>query len=157
MSFSSIMRFMVDLLMPTVGSNTPSAKRRSSSTLRSSFWAFAVILTILCGSLTADDKFTVALLGGDAVAGWRSNGREAWKKNFSSIGLKTVNLAMPGEMPEQTLQRLSDGILDSVKPRMLNYMAKNGYRHHVAFVRGNWSAAIVEAFSNYLGYEVDRI
>ena len=64
---------------------------------------------------------------------------------------------MPGEMPEQTLQRLSDGILDSVKPRMLNYMAKNGYRHHVAFVRGNWSAAIVEAFSNYLGYEVDRI
>ena len=26
-----------------------------------------------------------------------------------------------------------------------------------AFVRGNWSAAIVEAFSNYLGYEVDRI
>jgi len=40
---------------------------------------------------------------------------------------------------------------------MLNYMAKNGYRHHVAFVRGNWSAAIVEAFSNYLGYDVERI
>ena len=40
---------------------------------------------------------------------------------------------------------------------MLNYMAKNGYRHHVAFVRGSWSAAIVEAFSNYLGYEIDRI
>ena len=40
---------------------------------------------------------------------------------------------------------------------MLNYMARNGYRHHVAFVRGGWSAAIVEAFSNYLGYEVDRI
>ena len=40
---------------------------------------------------------------------------------------------------------------------MLNYMAKNGYRHHVAFVRGSWSAAIVEAFSNYLGYDVERI
>ena len=40
---------------------------------------------------------------------------------------------------------------------MLNFMAKNGYRHHVAFVRGSWSAAIVEAFSNYLGYEIDRI
>ena len=40
---------------------------------------------------------------------------------------------------------------------MLNYMSRNGYRHHVAFVRGSWSAAIVEAFSNYLGYEVDRI
>ena len=40
---------------------------------------------------------------------------------------------------------------------MLNYMSRNGYRHHVAFVRGNWSAAIVEAFSNYLGFEIDRI
>ena len=40
---------------------------------------------------------------------------------------------------------------------MLNYMAKNGYRHHVAFVRGSWSSAIVEAFSNYLGYDVERI
>jgi L-fucose isomerase-like protein len=49
--------------------------------------------------------------------------------------------------------RKDDGDANS----MLNYMAKNGYRHHVAFVRGNWSAAIVEAFSNYLGYEVDRI
>lgn len=40
---------------------------------------------------------------------------------------------------------------------MLNYMAKNGYRHHVAFVKGDWSAAIVEAFGNYLGWEIDRI
>lgn len=40
---------------------------------------------------------------------------------------------------------------------MLNYMSRNGYRHHVAFVRGNWSAAIVEAFSNYLGFEIERV
>ena len=40
---------------------------------------------------------------------------------------------------------------------MLNFMARNGYRHHVAFVRGSWSAAIVEAFSNYLGYDVERV
>ena len=40
---------------------------------------------------------------------------------------------------------------------MLNYMARNGYRHHVAFVRGSWSAAIVEAFGNYLGYSIDAI
>ena len=40
---------------------------------------------------------------------------------------------------------------------MLNYMSRNGYRHHVAFVRGNWSAAIVEAFGNYLDWEIDRI
>jgi len=40
---------------------------------------------------------------------------------------------------------------------MLNYMAKNGYRHHVAFVRGNWASAVVEAFSSYLGFDIDRI
>ena len=40
---------------------------------------------------------------------------------------------------------------------MLNYMARNGYRHHVAFVRGSWSAVLVEAFSSYLGYEIERI
>lgn len=40
---------------------------------------------------------------------------------------------------------------------LLNYMGRNGYRHHVAFVRGNWSEAVVEAFSNYLGYRIDRI
>jgi L-fucose isomerase-like protein len=40
---------------------------------------------------------------------------------------------------------------------MLNYMSLNGYRHHVAFVRGNWAEAVVEAFSNYLGWEIDRI
>lgn len=46
---------------------------------------------------------------------------------------------------------------DGDAQRMLNYMARNGYRHHVAFVRGKWSEAIVEAFSNYLGFEIDRI
>ena len=122
MSFSSKMRFVVDLLMPTAGSNAPSARRRSSFTLRSSFWAFSVVLTAICGSLTADDKPTVALLGGDAVAGWRSNGHEFWKKEFPVSSLNTVNLAMPGEMPKQTLQKLSDGILDSVKPRIIIYM-----------------------------------
>ena len=40
---------------------------------------------------------------------------------------------------------------------MLNYMALNGYRHHVAFVEGDWSAAVVEALSKYLGYSVDVI
>jgi len=40
---------------------------------------------------------------------------------------------------------------------MLNYIAKNGYRHHVAFVKGDWSAAVVEAFSNYLDWEIDQI
>ena len=41
--------------------------------------------------------------------------------------------------------------------KMLNYMSRNGYLHHVAFVRGNWSAVIVEAFANYLGWGIERV
>jgi L-fucose isomerase-like protein len=40
---------------------------------------------------------------------------------------------------------------------MLNYMARNGYRHHVAFVEGDWSRAVAEALSNYLEYPIDEI
>ena len=40
---------------------------------------------------------------------------------------------------------------------MLNYMARNGYRHHVAFVRGDWRDAVTEALVNYLGYGMERI
>lgn len=40
---------------------------------------------------------------------------------------------------------------------MLGYMAKNGYRHHVAFSEGSWADSINEAFVTYLGYETDRI
>ena len=40
---------------------------------------------------------------------------------------------------------------------MLTYMAKNGYRHHVAITRGHAAAAVCEAFRNYLGYEIDLI
>ena len=40
---------------------------------------------------------------------------------------------------------------------LLNYMSRNGYRHHVAFVRGDWSQAVAEAFGNYLGYRIDEI
>ena len=39
---------------------------------------------------------------------------------------------------------------------ILNYMAKNGYRHHVAVTRGNHAKAIAEAFK-YLGYNIDCI
>lgn len=38
---------------------------------------------------------------------------------------------------------------------MLNYMARNGYRHHVAITRGKFAAALKEAFVNYLGWNID--
>lgn len=40
---------------------------------------------------------------------------------------------------------------------MLNYMARNGYRHHVAFVEGDWSSAVEEALVNYLGYDMEQM
>ena len=48
-------------------------------------------------------------------------------------------------------------VINGGEQGMLNYMSRNGYRHHVAFVRGSWSGAIVEAFSNYLGYEIEKV
>ena len=40
---------------------------------------------------------------------------------------------------------------------LFNYMASNGYRHHVAVSKGNYVCAIEEAFGKYLGYKIDRI
>lgn len=40
---------------------------------------------------------------------------------------------------------------------MLDYMAKNGYRHHVAITKGHFACAVKEAFENYLGYNIDLI
>lgn len=40
---------------------------------------------------------------------------------------------------------------------MLNYMAENGYRHHVAVTRGHTADAVVTAFRHYLGYEIEKI
>lgn len=40
---------------------------------------------------------------------------------------------------------------------MLQYMATNGYRHHVAITKGHYAEAVNEAFTNYLGYNIDLI
>lgn len=40
---------------------------------------------------------------------------------------------------------------------MLNYMSKNGYRHHVAIAAGKWSKSVWEAFDKYLDYETEII
>lgn len=39
--------------------------------------------------------------------------------------------------------------------KMLEYMCRNGYRHHVAITKGNWGDAVREAFETYLGYHID--
>ncbi|UKI36332.1 MAG: hypothetical protein L6V93_20865 [Clostridiales bacterium] len=40
---------------------------------------------------------------------------------------------------------------------LLEYMCKNGYRHHVAIAKGNWAKAVKEAMENYLEYDIDLI
>lgn len=38
-----------------------------------------------------------------------------------------------------------------------NYMARNGYKHHLAIAYGNVQDVIEEAFTNYLGFDLDMI
>lgn len=40
---------------------------------------------------------------------------------------------------------------------MLNYMARNGYRHHVAITRGHCASAVKEAFDTYLDFHIDQL
>ena len=40
---------------------------------------------------------------------------------------------------------------------LFNYMAENGYRHHVAFAYGHNAAIIREALVKHLGYEIQDV
>jgi L-fucose isomerase-like protein len=40
--------------------------------------------------------------------------------------------------------------------KLLKYICKNGFEHHVCFIRGKWADVLEEAFGNYLGAEVYR-
>lgn len=37
--------------------------------------------------------------------------------------------------------------------QVLTYLCENGYRHHVAIVKGRWQASVAEALTKYLGYQ----
>lgn len=49
--------------------------------------------------------------------------------------------------------RKADGKMND----LFNYMAENGYRHHVSFAYGNNADIVREALVKYLGFEVDRV
>ena len=49
--------------------------------------------------------------------------------------------------------RKSDGDMNG----LFNYMAENGYRHHVAFAYGQIADVVREALVKYLGYDVDHV
>lgn len=40
---------------------------------------------------------------------------------------------------------------------VLQYICNNGYRHHVCLTRGDYTNAIIEAASNYLGYKITKL
>ena len=40
---------------------------------------------------------------------------------------------------------------------MLNYMAGEGYRHHVAITKGNWAQSVKEAFEKYLAIHIQSL
>ena len=40
--------------------------------------------------------------------------------------------------------------------KLMKYITKNGFAHHVSMVRGNWADVIEEAVTNYLGWDLYR-
>ena len=66
-----------------------------------------------------------------------------------------------GELTDETLPEVFFGCGTVFKKDnangLLQYMAKNGYRHHVAITKGRYAEAVREAFTNYLGYNIDVI
>ena len=38
---------------------------------------------------------------------------------------------------------------------IFKYMCENGYKHHVAIAKGEWSDCVEEALVKYLGYNID--
>ena len=82
---------------------------------------FVAFFALVCGISEASVKASIVFLGGDSVVGWNGVGRDSWKEGFASLNPKAVNLAKAGELPAQTLQRLADGLLNTVEPRVIVY------------------------------------
>ena len=38
---------------------------------------------------------------------------------------------------------------------IFRHMCENGYKHHVAFAQGKWTACVNEALGKYLNYNID--
>lgn len=81
--------------------------------------------------------------------------------SFKTEGGKLCAFVAEGRLTDDALPEVFFGCGTVFEKKnvgeMLNYMAKNGYRHHVAITRGHTAAAVLEAFRNYLGYEIDLI
>ncbi|MBQ4137622.1 MAG: hypothetical protein IJD67_05865 [Clostridia bacterium] len=78
--------------------------------------------------------------------------------SFKTENGRLCAFACDGELTDDSLPECFFGCGTVFKKaganNMLNYMARNGYRHHVAVTRGNVSAAVKEAFENYLDIDI---
>ena len=81
--------------------------------------------------------------------------------SFKTENGKLCAFVAEGELTDDPIQKEFFGVGKVFKKEnangMLNYMATNGYRHHICITPGRWSAAISEAFERYLGYNIDQI
>lgn len=81
--------------------------------------------------------------------------------SFKTENGKLCAFVADGELTDDALPDVFFGCGTVFKKKgakeLLNYMARNGYRHHVAVTKGSFAAAVKEAFDNYLEYNIDLI
>ena len=105
-------------------------------------------------------------MGPDACVGVYNGKMKPGKITVAS--LRTENGRLKGFVTEGEVTRLDPGKgffgtgfvfrkEDGDMNAMFNYMAENGYRHHVAFACGQNADVVRESLLKYLGYEIDRI
>ena len=79
--------------------------------------------------------------------------------SFKTEDGKLCSFITEGELTDDKLQKEFFGCGTVFKKKnalgMLNYMAMNGYRHHVCITKGNWAKSVQDAFTTYLGYNID--
>jgi lysophospholipase L1-like esterase len=62
----------------------------------------------------------VVFLGDSITQGWSGAGAPIWKKHFEP--LKAANYGIGGDMTQNVLYRMNDGILDGIKPKVVVVM-----------------------------------
>ncbi len=98
--------------------------------------------------------------------GWGTNeGRiRAFPMTFASAKTENGKLYVYMGEGEFTEDKIEDGFfgcggvakIPGLQSKLLN-IGKKGYRHHVSVTEGHYERAVREAFSNYLGYEIEGI